>query len=70
MTNVQFKLIRLYNGMTQREFSRHVGIAESTIAKIETGLTRVIERNKAKVLRKFNPSDPEFMEFCKRMGVE
>ncbi|MGP4077296.1 helix-turn-helix domain-containing protein [Halobacillus sp. K22] len=67
MTNETFKLIRLYLGQTQREFSEEMNIAESTIAKVETGFTVLTEKNRAKVVRKFNTDDPEFIEFCKRM---
>lgn len=69
MTSEVFRLIRLYHGQTQRDFGERMDIAESTVAKIETGFTVLTERNRAKVLRNFDPSDPEFVEFCNRMSA-
>ncbi|MFZ3576772.1 helix-turn-helix domain-containing protein [Virgibacillus sp. DJP39] len=69
MNNQQLKLIRLYNGMSQREFGAHIGVAESTIAKIESRWQSVSEVTRARVLRNFDVSDPEFITFCDRMDV-
>lgn len=69
MTNQQLKLIRLYLGMTQKEFANYFGLAESTIAKIEVNIIGVSDVTRAKILRKFDVDDPEFIEFCAKMAV-
>ncbi|GGJ49682.1 helix-turn-helix transcriptional regulator [Virgibacillus salexigens] len=57
MTNTQLKLIRLYLGLTQKDFATYVNVAESTIAKIEAGFTGVSEVTKARVYRKFDVTE-------------
>lgn len=69
MTIQQFKLIRLYLGMPQNRFSEYIGVAESTVAKIEAGFSTVSDVTKARVLRRFDITAPEFMEFCERMKI-
>ncbi|SIS54117.1 helix-turn-helix domain-containing protein [Salimicrobium flavidum] len=69
MTNEQFRLIRLYLGITQREYAKLIGIPKPTVSKIEAGYTIVTEKNKAKVIRKFDPEKDEFIEFRRRMKV-
>jgi DNA-binding XRE family transcriptional regulator len=68
MTNQTLKLLRLYHGLSQREFATKIGVAESTIGKIEAGWQGVSDVTKAKVLRNFDISDNEFMAFCERMN--
>lgn len=70
MTNKQLKLVRLYRGVSQREFSASINVAESTIAKIEAGWQSVSDVTKARVLRNFDVSDAEFLAFCERMASE
>lgn len=69
MTNQQLKLIRLYLGMTQREFANYFGLAESTIAKIEVNIIGVSDVTRAKILRKFDVDNPDFIKFCAKMAV-
>ncbi|WP_338452318.1 helix-turn-helix transcriptional regulator [Niallia oryzisoli] len=63
----QLKLIRLFSGLTQKEFAQEIGVAENTLAKCEASIIEVSTATKAKVLRKYDLSDPEFIEFTKRM---
>ncbi|GAA0427277.1 hypothetical protein GCM10008934_16330 [Virgibacillus salarius] len=64
MTSTQLKLIRLYLGLTQKDFATYVNVAESTIAKIEAGFTGVSDVTKARVYRKFDITEPGFITFC------
>ncbi len=60
-------MVRLFLGLTQQDFARQFGLTASTVAKIEVGLTRVSDATKAKVLRKFDVSKPEFIDFTDLM---
>ncbi|MFC4387754.1 helix-turn-helix domain-containing protein [Gracilibacillus marinus] len=68
MTNEQVKLIRLYSGQSQERFAEDVGLGASTIAKIEVGYARVTDRVRARILRKYDLTNPEFIAFCERMN--
>lgn len=70
MSNRQLKLLRMYSGLTQREFAELIGVAPSTVAKIEAGFTYVTDATKAKILRKFDLTCPEFTYFCIQMDTE
>jgi len=57
MTNETFRLIRLYSGMSQRAFAKHIGVSHGTISKIEANYTPVSEYVRAKLAAKFNLND-------------
>lgn len=67
MTRKQMKLLRLYHGLTQAEFSRETGISPNLIALIEAGHREVSTTTKARVLRKYDLLDDGFTAFCQRM---
>lgn len=69
MTNEQVKLIRLYSGLSQEEFAKEVGLGTSTIAKIEVGYAKVTDRVRARILRKYDLTNPEYITFCERMNI-
>jgi len=60
-------MIRLYEGMTQKSFATKYGLAESTVAKIEAGFVGISDVTRAKILRQFDMSEPEYIAFCERM---
>ena len=70
MTVKQLKLLRLFHGLTQKDFAKEIGVSENTIAKIEANYSEVSTATRAKVLRRFDPSDKDFIEFCQRMETQ
>ena len=67
MTRKQLKLLRLYHNLTQEQYAKEIGVATSTISKSEAGIIEVSDSTRAKVLRKYNPSESGFLEFTERM---
>lgn len=66
----QLRLLRLYTGKTQHGFAKEIGVAPSTLAKVEVGLADVTELTKSKVLRKYDLFDKGFLAFCNRMKTD
>ena len=60
----------MYSGMTQKEFADFIGVAPSTVAKIEAGFAYVTDTTKAKILRKFDVTCSGFTYFCTQMNGE
>ncbi|WP_428909059.1 helix-turn-helix transcriptional regulator [Niallia sp. Krafla_26] len=69
MTRNQMKYLRLYHGLTQAEFSRETGVSPNLIALIEAGHRDISTTTKAKILRRYDIADTEFLTFCERMKV-
>ncbi|KPD00595.1 Helix-turn-helix domain protein [Geobacillus sp. BCO2] len=60
--NETFKLIRLYFGMSQRDFAKHIGVSPATVGLIEANCRPVSEYVRAKLAAKFNLTD-EFLDY-------
>lgn len=67
MTNNEVKLIRLYQGVSQKKFAKDHDLSEGTIAKIEAGFVGVSDVTRSKILRKFDMFDPSFIAFVQQM---
>ncbi|AZB43511.1 XRE family transcriptional regulator [Bacillus sp. FJAT-42376] len=57
MDGKTMKAIRLFHGYSQPEFSKLLGVAEGTIAAIETNRRNVGERVKFKLSQQFELTD-------------
>lgn len=55
------KSIRLFNGLSQSEFSVKIGVSESTISRIESGERSISDRVRMGVVRNFEIS-PELLK--------
>lgn len=66
MESLLVKDIRHYKGMTQPQFAEWLGVAESSIAQVESGHRRVSDRLAAKIALKFDVSDPDFIKYLER----
>ncbi|UOQ48136.1 helix-turn-helix domain-containing protein [Gracilibacillus caseinilyticus] len=69
MTPKQMKLLRLYEGLTQKEFAEKVDLALSTVAKVEAGFVDVSDVTRSRVLRVYDLQDAGYLAFCERMGA-
>ncbi|MCC2250374.1 helix-turn-helix domain-containing protein [Virgibacillus sp. AGTR] len=65
MEKETFKAIRLYLGMSQQKYSEYLGIAQSTVSKIEAGNRGVSDVIRAKIAKNFEPTE-EFMDYLER----
>lgn len=65
MTNETFKLIRLYSGMSQRAFAKHIGVSHGTVSLIEANYRPVSEYVRAKVAEKFDLND-DFLKYIEK----
>lgn len=70
MTNKRLKEIRLFLGMTQKQFGDYFGISISVVGMIEAGQRDVSDNVAAKVTRGFTASDDffEFLDNRKKLG--
>ncbi|MFS0559610.1 helix-turn-helix transcriptional regulator [Terribacillus sp. 179-K 1B1 HS] len=62
MSGDKFKTIRLYLGMNQTQFAEFLGVAQATIAMIESGKRRVSDAVAARLSHKFIVTE-EYMRF-------
>lgn len=60
------KDIRQYKNMTQTEFSEWIGVAESSIAQVESGHRNVSDTLASKVALKFDVQSKDFKAFQDR----
>jgi transcriptional regulator with XRE-family HTH domain len=65
MTGEKFRLIRLYSGMSQRDFAEYIGVSTATIAHIEGGNRTVTPMVKSKLAEKFDLTD-EFLAYVQK----
>ncbi|QIZ11020.1 helix-turn-helix transcriptional regulator [Priestia megaterium] len=61
----KFRLIRLYSGMSQRDFAEYIGVSTATIAHIETGNRTVTPMVKSRLAEKFDLTD-DFLKYVDR----
>jgi len=61
MPNETFALIRLYTGMSQKDFAEHIGVSKGTVGMIETGQRSVTPYVRAKLAAKFELDDAFFV---------
>ena len=66
MRNEQVLIIREYLGLTQEQFAELVGVSKSLISHVEWGSRRVSENLSAKIARKFDVKDPDFLAYQER----
>lgn len=66
MNNEQFRAIRHYKKMTQREFADWLGVSIATIAKIEAGHMDISDSIRWRLAHKFDASSPDFIEYIKK----
>ncbi|MEI3606907.1 helix-turn-helix transcriptional regulator [Pseudogracilibacillus sp. SE30717A] len=60
------RTIRHYKGMTQPQFSKWLGVAESTIAQVEAGHRNVSENLASKIALKFDVTNANFIAYRER----
>jgi transcriptional regulator with XRE-family HTH domain len=65
MTNETFKLIRLYSGMSQRAFAKHIGVSPATVSLIEANHRQVTSNVRAKLAEKFDLND-DFLNYVEK----
>jgi transcriptional regulator with XRE-family HTH domain len=65
MKGETFRLIRLYSGMSQRDFAEFIGVSTATIAHIETGNRKVTPNIKAKLATKFDLTE-DFLSYVEK----
>lgn len=61
------KDIRNFKGMTQPQFAEWLGVAESTIAQVESGHRNVSEALASKIAHKFDVANKDFIEYQQRV---
>lgn len=57
MTGLTVRAIRLYYGLTQREFAKLLGVSYSTIGAIESGRRKVTKNMRIKIAQTFDLTD-------------
>ncbi|MFC7062754.1 helix-turn-helix domain-containing protein [Halobacillus seohaensis] len=62
MTSERFKAIRLYLGMTQKDFAEFFGLSLAVVGMVETSQRKVSDNTAAKIAMKFEVTDG-FIEF-------
>jgi transcriptional regulator with XRE-family HTH domain len=65
MNGEKFRLIRLYSGMSQRDFSEYIGVSTATVAHIELGNRAVTPGVKGKLAAKFDLTD-DFLSYVEK----
>lgn len=60
------KDIRLFKGMTQREFADWLGVSQITIALIESNQRNVSDTVASKLAHKFDVTSDDFIAYRKR----
>jgi len=66
MRNELIKDIRMYKGMSQKQFSRWLNVHYSTIANVESNHRPVSENLADIIALKFDVSDPDFVAYRER----
>lgn len=66
MNSDLIKSIRYFKGMTQPQFSEWLGVAESSIAQVESGHRNVSEALKGKIALHFDVNSDDFIQYHKR----
>jgi len=62
-----FIAIRYFKEMNQKEFAKWLGVSTPTVALFEAGHRPLSEATRGKLAHKFDISDPEFVEYRKRI---
>lgn len=65
MNNETFRNIRIYLGLTQKEYGEKIGLARQSVSLIELGERVVTNRVRMRVAQVFN-LDEEFIESMSR----
>ncbi|MCY9456802.1 helix-turn-helix domain-containing protein [Bacillus inaquosorum] len=65
ISNENFKLIRLFKGMTQAQFANYLGISPTYVSMIENG-TRTVSTKAERVLAMGFEVTDDFLEFVRR----
>ncbi|MEH7505136.1 helix-turn-helix transcriptional regulator [Neobacillus drentensis] len=65
MTGEKFRLIRLYSGMSQRDFADYIGVSVATVAHIELGNRTVTPMVMSKLADKFDLTD-DFLKYVEK----
>ncbi|WP_303752587.1 helix-turn-helix domain-containing protein [Bacillus velezensis] len=65
ISNENFKLIRLFKGMTQAQFAKYLGISPTYVSMIENG-TRTVSTKAERVLALDFEVTDDFLEFVRR----
>lgn len=65
MTKEYFKDIRLFLGMTQKQYSKWLGVSLSTVGMIENGQRVVSDNIRAKIALKFEVTE-DFLRYRER----
>jgi transcriptional regulator with XRE-family HTH domain len=65
MNGEKFRLIRLYSGMSQRDFAEYIGVSTATIAHIELGNRVVTPMVTSKLAEKFDLTD-DFLKYVEK----
>lgn len=66
MKNELLQDIRHYLNLTQPEFAEWLGVSPASIAQVEANHRNISESLAAKVARKFDVTDKDFIEYRKR----
>ncbi|ASN06846.1 helix-turn-helix transcriptional regulator [Virgibacillus necropolis] len=56
MSGKTVRVIRLYHGLSQAEFSKQVGLSQQLISKVENGELELSHKTKIKILKHFKVS--------------
>jgi transcriptional regulator with XRE-family HTH domain len=65
MNGEKFRLIRLYSGMSQRDFAEYIGVSTATIAHIELGNRVVTPMVKSRLAEKFDLTN-DFLAYVEK----
>jgi len=66
MNKELFMEIRLFNGLSQAEFAKSVGVSNATVCRIESGERSISDFIRSKVARKYDITSDEFKEWRER----
>ena len=65
MNGSKFRLIRLYSGMSQKDFAEYIGVSTATVAHIELGNRTVTPMVTSKLAEKFDLTD-DFLKYVEK----
>jgi transcriptional regulator with XRE-family HTH domain len=65
MNGEKFRLIRLYSGMSQRDFAEYIGVSTATVAHVELGNRVVTPMVKSRLAEKFDLTD-DFLVYVEK----
>lgn len=66
MKNELLQDIRHYMDLTQPDFAEWLGVSPASIAHVEANQRNISDSLAAKIARKFDVADPDFVEYRKR----